>query len=237
MILGRGLNAAPITIDKFIADLFSAPVAVATCTVADHSASLYPEEALAIQRAAPLRVAEYSSGRLLARVALLHLGATPSAIPSHANRTPMWPARYTGSISHSLGQCVAVAARLDNVACVGIDMERANLPDSKLYSYICRPEELAELSERPALTLSEWVALTFSAKEAFYKAYFPLTQHFLAFDQVRIHFSVSPGKLTGNFDARILDPSAPAIGMLKFDGRWLRRGDFVYTGVTCKMSQ
>ena len=37
----------------------------------------------------------------------------------------------------------------------------------------------------PELTLDLWAALAFSAKEAYYKAYFPLAGTFLDFQEVR----------------------------------------------------
>ena len=223
-------------IDSMLRQLFTVPVGLCAGSVAGDGSDLYPEELVAVERAVPKRVAEYAAGRRCARAALAQLGVAACALPSRSDRTPQWPEGYTGSISHTATRCVAVAVRLDTVASVGIDVEPALLADAALYPFICRADQLAELAARTELPLPAWMALVFSAKEAFYKAYYPLMQRFLEFDEVRVTFSVdadSDGVMSGSFRADVDGAAQPLPAGLKAQGCWLRDGEHVYTGVTC----
>jgi enterobactin synthetase component D len=70
----------------------------------------------------PRRRLEYLGGRLAARAALQSAGAEDPVIGSH-NGAPVWPAGHCGSISHSAGLAVAVAARSRDWRSLGIDIE------------------------------------------------------------------------------------------------------------------
>jgi 4'-phosphopantetheinyl transferase EntD len=70
----------------------------------------------------PRRRLEYLGGRLAARAALKLAGAEDPVIGSH-NGAPVWPEGYCGSISHSAGLAVAVAARSRDWRSLGIDIE------------------------------------------------------------------------------------------------------------------
>ena len=222
-----------------LADLFTVPVQIAMRDIVrddDRDAALlYPEEAVAVVNAVTRRRAAYAAGRLCARAALAAWGAAPGPIPSRPDRSPAWPDGYAGSISHCPDRCVAVAAPLSTVASLGIDVELARLADANLYRHICRPEELAEWSARPELTLDLWAALAFSAKEAYYKAHFPLAGTFLDFQEVRLSIGVEADGCSGTFSASHADGAGTHPAHRHFAGRWVRRGEHVYTGVTCPL--
>ena len=58
----------------------------------------------------------------------------------------------------------------------------------------------------------------FSAKEAFFKAYFPMTEHFLGFQDAVVRFHEG----TERFDISIVNPAVPALfGRRQFDGMTL----------------
>ncbi len=223
-------------LSRALAALFAVPVGLSAAAIGandEHASALFPEELLVVQRAAPKRVAEYTAGRACARAALAQLGVAPLAIPSRADRTPVWPPGFAGSISHGAGRCVAVAAPLARVASLGIDVEGALLHDATLYRHICHADQLAALAARAELPLPAWIALMFSAKEAFYKAWFPLTGRFLEFDEVRVEFTVAPGGSAGTFSASLADPALSLPAGVHWSGRWQRHGAQVYTGMTC----
>ena len=220
-----------------LADLFTVPVRIVLRDIVRHddrdAALLYPEEAVTVANAATRRRAEYAAGRLCARAALDAWGAAPGPIPSRPDRSPVWPDGYTGSISHCPDRCVAVAAPLSTVASLGIDVEHARLADANLYAQICRPEELAEWTDRPELALAAWAALAFSAKEAYYKAHYPLAGTFLDFQEVRLDVRVDAGARSGTFAPSHVDlAGAPPPGR-QFFGRWLRQEHHLFTAVTC----
>ena len=52
-----------------------------------------------------------------------------------------------------------------------------------------------------------WDRILFCAKEATYKAWFPLTQRWLGFEDAHITFDVDDGGAAGGFESR--DPDRP----------------------------
>lgn len=241
MVVDDGANE----LRTLLAQLFTVPVQLAETAIGEAGAgagagsiggALFPEEHWAVQNAVPKRVAEYTAGRVCARAALSRLGVAPVSIPSRADRTPVWPAGFTGSISHGDGRCVAVAAPLSAALSLGIDVERAALEDTALHPYICHADQLAALAARAELPLAAWVALMFSAKEAFYKAWYPLTGRFLEFHEVRVGFTVAPGGSAGTFTPTLVDPALTLPPGVRLSGRWQRHGGQVYTGATCTLT-
>ena len=80
--------------------------------------TLYPEEAMAIERAVDKRRAEFTRGRACAREALSELGVPPQPIPVGTHRQPVWPLGVVGSITHCKGLVVAVAAMMSELPAI-----------------------------------------------------------------------------------------------------------------------
>jgi 4'-phosphopantetheinyl transferase EntD len=75
-----------------------------------------------------------------------------------------------------------------------------------------------------------WDRLLFSAKEAVYKAWFPLAERWLGFEDATITVDLA----TGAFEARLL-VSGPLVGagrMQTLEGRFLVRDGLVLTAIT-----
>ncbi|MFD0658811.1 4'-phosphopantetheinyl transferase family protein [Thermocatellispora tengchongensis] len=178
----------------------------------------FPGEEEAIARAVPKRRDEYVAARACARRALAELGIAPVPILSGPKREPLWPPGVVGSITHCDGYRAAAVARDDVLVSVGIDAEpHAPLPDG-VYDAIARPEEAARL---PALRAADpsicWDRLLFCAKEAIYKAWYPVTGRWLGFEDAL----VTPAA-DGTFTVRILVPAPPPLAAPP-PGRWLAR--------------
>lgn len=73
-------------------------------------------------RVVPRRHREYLAGRLAAHAALRALGAA-DPIVGRRDEAPLWPSGWRGSISHSGGLAVAIAAPAQHSRAVGIDIE------------------------------------------------------------------------------------------------------------------
>lgn len=146
---------------------------------------LLPEEATAATRFSASRLAEFALGRSCAREALRALGAAPAGIGVGQHREPLWPAGIVGSISHTAGIAVAAVAHADDFAGIGIDIEAARVLDPELVSLVCRP---GELQRAGSAGHDEGLAalLMFSAKEAVYKALWPILRCFLDFQDLEI---------------------------------------------------
>ena len=90
---------------------------------------------------------------------------------------------------------------------VGIDAEpHGVLPDGVLDA-ISLPDERVEIGALPAGL--HWDRILFCAKEATYKAWYPVTKRWLGFEDAHIVFSVDDSGTAGGFESRILiDPAA-----------------------------
>jgi 4'-phosphopantetheinyl transferase EntD len=87
---------------------------------------------------------------------------------------------YVGSISHSDHLCGAIVAQSGVYAGLGLDIESATPVPADLRDTICRREEQFCRSV-PGYDLAK---LLFVAKEAVFKAYYPITGIFLDFHDI-----------------------------------------------------
>ena len=129
----------------------------------------YAEEGSHLANAAIARRNEFISGRRCARIALAHIGQASCALPADLDGLPIWPSATMGSITHSRGLCCAVAASADKMMHLGIDLEKTTRLSARAMERVVHPLEEATVGEDQALG-----SLLFSAKEAFYKAQFPV---------------------------------------------------------------
>jgi 4'-phosphopantetheinyl transferase EntD len=153
---------------------------------------LYPAEAAALPRAAAKRLRDYAGGRLCARYALAKLGICDfTLVPAH-DRRPLWPPSIVGSITHTEGFCGAVAASHRDYRALGIDAEDAERVSENLWPRICTEAELDWLQQLPPPLGVRYAALIFSAKEAFYKCQYVLTEQWLGFQDASLDLTSSP---------------------------------------------
>ena len=75
----------------------------------DFQRSAVPPPA-SIQRSVAKRQAEFLAGRLCARAALQQLDHLDCVPAIGEDRAPVWPARISGSITHSTGHAAAIVA-------------------------------------------------------------------------------------------------------------------------------
>ena len=160
--------------------------------------ALLPQERALVDGASAQRLAEFATGRHCARVALRALDADLAGMPvlRDARGAPLWPSGTVGSITHCAGWTGAVVARSRGsrfgrgVAAIGLDAEPiAPLPAGvvEVVASVEEREALARLgAERPGIP---WDTLLFSAKEATYKAWYPLTGLVVGHDAVEVDLS------------------------------------------------
>jgi 4'-phosphopantetheinyl transferase EntD len=141
---------------------------------------LWPGESL--PGAVPRRLAEFSAGRAAARQALEGLGLPGHAIPQGPDRAPIWPAGLTGSITHSTTACLAAARRGPGGLGLDLEPDQDLLPD--LWDEVLSRDERrwAEMQDQPGRA----ARLVFSAKEAAFKAQYPLTRQVFGFDMLAV---------------------------------------------------
>ena len=193
-------------------------------------ADLFPEEEAVVARAVEKRRREFATGRACAHRALERLGLERAAIPSGDRGEPLWPAGVVGTITHCRDYRACAVARASDLASVAIDAEpHATLPDGVI-GEIARPEELADLA-RLARTgpARHWDRLLFCAKEAVYKAWYPLAERRLGFADAAVSFDPE----RGDFSARLLVPGPLVNGrrVEGFEGRWLVQDGLALTAI------
>ena len=215
-----------------ISRLFVDPVVTVTATDAMWSGELHPEEAACIPRALAKRRREFTAGRLCARAALEKLGVHDFPLVVGKQRVPVWPAGVVGSISHCEGYCGVAVAPRGEVLGIGLDAERADPLESELLARICSGLEIERNARLPAgRGAPDPGKLTFCAKEAFYKCYYPLTGTFLGFKDVEVE--LDPGQ--SRFQARLCRPETPSVcGVRELEGRLAWSDELVFAGVTLR---
>lgn len=127
------------------------------------------------------RRSEFVAGRSLARSLFEHLGLDPQPIPLRGDRLPEWPVGVVACISHT-DTLVAVAVTVaPQVRSVGLDIEMQDRANEDLAPQIMLPSESRIQGERE-------ITDYFSAKEAVFKACFPLHHEYFNFTDIELHF-------------------------------------------------
>ena len=218
------------TIDRIIVTGFRAllPTFVAVHETSEDppDAILLPDEQVHLAHALEKRRREFTTVRHCARQAMGVLGVAPASVPPGPRREPLWPGDIVGSMTHCLGYRAAAVARRHTTRTIGIDSEtNQNLPDG-VHDMVMNPVERRTAT---ALTTHDprtaWDRLFFSAKEAVYKAWYPLTHLWLDFNQCAI--TLGPGV----FRALVTSPEAPSTAITHFHGRWGVTGDHLLTAI------
>ncbi|WP_241847377.1 4'-phosphopantetheinyl transferase family protein [Streptomyces sp. CB02009] len=134
------------------------------------------------------RWTEFAAARRCARRALLGLGAAPGPLLRGGRGEPLWPAGVVGSITHRAGYRAAVVGPAGATAALGIDAEPAVALRPGVLRRIALPAEHAGLAALPSVPGLPWDTLLFCAKEAAYKAWYPLARVPLGFHSAEVRF-------------------------------------------------
>ncbi|HVV39842.1 MAG TPA: 4'-phosphopantetheinyl transferase superfamily protein [Nitrobacter sp.] len=144
---------------------------------------LLPEERESITVRAPVRRAASGTARRIAHDLLRRMGQSDVAVLRGSAGEPLWPRGIVGSIAHDDEMAVAAAAGTDAFGSVGIDIETAEPLPRELERMVSTPSDrLDGLDPRLA------GRILFAAKEAVYKAAFPLDRQMLGFEDISVDF-------------------------------------------------
>jgi 4'-phosphopantetheinyl transferase EntD len=214
-----------------IEEILPATVAATEMFTDPADVDLFPEEEALLARAVGKRRREFATARACARDALAKLGVAPVPILPGERGAPGWPPGIVGSITHCAGYRAAAVAPVRDVLTIGVDAEPDGaLPDGVL-TVISLPGERARLEDLAgAAPGTHWDRLLFCAKEATYKAWFPVARRWLGFEDADI--TIDPRD--GTFRVCLLVP-APAVGgwpPAGLAGRWMARDGLILTAIT-----
>jgi 4'-phosphopantetheinyl transferase EntD len=146
--------------------------------------TLWPDERLAFASSVAKVRRASGAARMVARQLLKRLGQPECALPRGSGGAPTWPTGIVGSLSHDARVAVAAIGRCRDVHALGIDVEPAESLPSELLDLVATPQERLSISDDPYHG-----RLLFVAKEAVYKAVYPLDQVFLEHHDVQIKFA------------------------------------------------
>jgi 4'-phosphopantetheinyl transferase EntD len=103
-------------------------------------------------------------------------------MPRKHGAAPEWPPGWTGSLSHSDRYAAAAVARRGDIAGIGIDIEPADPLPGEIRDAVIVQSEFG-----PFATVEFADRIVFCAKEASYKAVYPLDRRFLEFDGMSVN--------------------------------------------------
>jgi 4'-phosphopantetheinyl transferase EntD len=146
--------------------------------------ALSPEEAPAFASSVTKVRRASGAARIVARQLLTRLGHPECALPRSPSGAPIWPAGVIGSLAHDSRVAVAAVGMGRDVGAIGIDVEPAEFLPSELLDLVATPRERLKMGDDPYHG-----RLLFVAKEAVYKAVYPLDQMFLDHHDVQIDFA------------------------------------------------
>lgn len=191
------------------------------CETIDGADGLLGDEEKHIANAVPKRLVEFAAGRRAARRVLMDLGAPKVPILAAESRAPIWPKGIVGSISHDQDMALAIAAKSENIAILGIDVtEAAPLPGATRRHILHSDEEhkLDDLEARAA----------FAIKECLYKALFPAVQKFFGFDAA----IAKPDFGTDSFSVTLSTDLGPYTSGTTYDGILVANQQVIITALT-----
>lgn len=121
--------------------------------------------------------------------------------PRQPEGTRGWPAGYVGSVSHKGTIVVAALTAVGRISSIGIDLETKD--DTDLSTV---PQLVARGESPPPVPALEQLSVLFSAKEAIFKAAFPLCRERFGFGDVVISWkSASSQCFNGSAHFRGID--------------------------------
>jgi 4'-phosphopantetheinyl transferase EntD len=121
------------------------------------------------------------AARIVARQLLARLGHAGFALCRGDSGEPLWPVGITGSLAHDDRVAIAAVGWQREIGTVGIDIEPAVPLRLDVLELIATPEELRKIADDPLRG-----KLLFAAKEAVYKACYPLDGVFLEFHDIEV---------------------------------------------------
>jgi 4'-phosphopantetheinyl transferase EntD len=161
--------------------------------------ALHPEEERILSPRACRRYrTEFALGRAAARSALKQIGLeNPGPVLRGPGGEPMLGDGIAGSITHCYPWSVAVVAKCPNPVAIGVDLETMEgMQGTDISRLVCQEAELAWVGKGD---LQERLTMIFSAKEAIYKAFYPLCRRYIDFLEVALTPCPEQYRLEGEF--------------------------------------
>jgi len=136
-----------------------------------------------------LRQSIFDMGRACAAELLADLGSRETSVGMAADRSPVWPQGYVGSITHTDDLLGVAVARGKDFRSIGIDAEAIIEPQTTVeIDELCMNERERSLRGSVEIDHQMFSSLCFSAKESFFKCLYPLSGVWFDFQDAEIAF-------------------------------------------------
>ncbi|KQU83312.1 4'-phosphopantetheinyl transferase [Mesorhizobium sp. Root102] len=174
-------------------------------------AHLLPEEAHSIPARQPAMRRASGAARWIAHGLLAELGVSDAAILRAPTGAPVWPDGITGSLAHDDDMAVAAVAPIGHISALGIDVEPAQpLPDDIL-ALVATPADRIDVADRHLAG-----RILFAAKEAVYKASYPLDREVLGYEDITVDLNAGQATTKTGRNVSLAYCVAPRVVVLAF---------------------
>jgi 4'-phosphopantetheinyl transferase EntD len=175
-------------------------------------AHLLPEEARSIPaRRLEMRRAS-GAARWVARGLLAGLGMNDFAILRAPSGAPVWPEGMTGSLAHDDEMAVAAVAPIAQIRSLGIDVEPAEPLSDDISALVTIDADVTDAAIDRRLA----GRLLYSAKEAVYKAVYPLDREVLGYEDIAVDLTTGHATTRTGRRARLRYCVNPRVVVLAF---------------------
>jgi 4'-phosphopantetheinyl transferase EntD len=176
-------------------------------------AHLLPEEAHSIPARQPAMRRASGAARWIAHRLLADIGINNVAIPRAPSGAPVWPEGIIGSLAHDDDMAVAAVAPVGRIVSIGIDVEPAQpLPDD-IFAIVATGADRTGAAN-PLLASR----ILFCAKEAVYKAAYPLDREILGYEDIAVDLDAGQATTKTGRRVRLAYCVAPRVVVLAFVG-------------------
>lgn len=185
-------------LDSALRSLLPAGIKYAVGPIPEVSNFRFQAEADLMRSAGDSRKREFQAGRDCARAALEQTGFPGGPVLADQDGVPVWPEGASAALSHSRGYCAAIAARSSGYRMLGLDLEKTNRLTRSAVDRVVHPSEQSFVQSH-----QKKASLIFCAKEAFFKAQFPIWQTHANFYDLELAVDEDAGEMTiENMDKR-----------------------------------
>lgn len=181
------------------------------------AAHLLPNEAHSIPARRPAMRRASGAARWIAHGLLAELGVKDVAILRTPSGAPVWPDGIIGSLAHDDDMAMAAVAPVGHIASLGIDVEPAlPLPD-EILALVATPADRTDAADRHLAG-----RLLFAAKEAVYKAVYPLDREVLGYEDITVDLNAGRATTKTGRKVGLVYCVAPRVVVLAFVERKAR---------------
>lgn len=172
---------------------------------------LLPEEAHSIPARQPAMRRASGAARWIAHRLLAQLGVSDFALLRTPSGAAAWPEGITGSLAHDDDMAVAAVAPVGHIRSLGIDIEPAQpLPDD-IFALVATPADRMDAADRHLAG-----RILFAAKEAVYKAVYPLDREVLGYEDISVDLNAGHATTKTGRKVSLAYCVAPRVVVLAF---------------------